>query len=187
MTSNADLDCITTVSINLDPDVAGAVGDIESIIDEMYGVLLGYGYRREWPFSDDNNPLLDIKRAKGPHSYAGLAILHAVTCRQAVADGQTQKAVFNALVTQHYRYMAIMGQGGQRISATMAPAPAGSDAAYQARADMVQELRLQGVQDAFMARRLAAVDGGYATPGLVPKQKVDRMRRYLLKFGLIQK
>ena len=46
MTSNAELDCITTVSINLDPDVAGEVGDIESIIDEMYGLLLGYGYRR---------------------------------------------------------------------------------------------------------------------------------------------
>jgi hypothetical protein len=110
-----------------------------------------------------------------------------MTCREAIADNQIQKAVFNALVTQHYRHMAILGQGGQRLTeGEIFPAPP-DDRVYPARAALVQELRLQGVEDAFMARRLAGVDGGYSAPGLVPKQKVDRMRRYLLKYKLIQK
>ena len=61
-----------------------------------------------------------------------------------------------------------------------------SEELLQLRTEMVLRLRIEKVMESMIPRYCAKIEGNYHSTGMVPKSKVDKMRKYLAANNLIK-
>jgi hypothetical protein len=163
--------------------------DLTDIIAKCSNILEDCGYK------DYALAILDGREERTVFHYAGLAILHAQQTQAKIKEHGTEDAVYNAMRAVQFQNLAIMhhtdlgiDKWADRKSSTGALliGKFSGEELLELRTEMVIRLRLEKVMEAMIPRHCAKIEGNYLSTGMVPKNKVDKMRKYLLDQGLIK-
>lgn len=172
---------------------------LNALLDEMQTILEAHGFDNTADWSDTNNPVAGYPAEMERFSHAALAVLHARSSLEAIEAGNASDAAFNAIRAQNYRILAKVHLATQKkaedegLQSRRTAIRLSDENLLERRTAALQELRDRGRTEALIPRYMAfeeSVNLGpkrYASAGLVPKSKVDAMRRYLQKHGLIKK
>ena len=184
---NDDKRVIKTIELSKDEFAEiSPKNDLQNIIIECTKILDECGY------SDHFEAINKGKKTSEAYYYAGNAILHAKSALQKMADQILIDAVFNAMRAVHFQNLAIMRRTAmERDLWTGMNARKGPKNEEQLRFQLEQRkqyveiCRVKGKMESMIPRYVAAMEGGFAGAGGVPKRKVDSMRKYLQKHNLI--
>ena len=164
--------------------------DLQNIISECSKILDKCGY------SDYLEAITKGRENAEAYYFAGKAILHAKSALKKMAGQISNDAVFNAMRAVQNQNLATMRHtamerdmwaGMKARRGALKTSEGRLKNQLEARSELVGKCRLRGKTESMIPRYVAAMEGGYANAGLVPKKKVDNMRRYLQKHGLISK
>ena len=165
-------------------------GDLQNIIKECSQILDECGF-------DDHYDAINKGRANSEaYHFAGLAILHAKSALTKMDDKDASGAVFNAMRAVHYDNLAVMRHttlerdlwaGHKSRTGALLTSKFKQDELLALRAEHVARLRQEGKDESIIPRYIARAEGNYASAGLVPKYKVDNIRKYLQDHKLIKK
>ncbi|MGB0686444.1 MAG: hypothetical protein ACPGMX_00140 [Paracoccaceae bacterium] len=163
--------------------------DLADIINKCSKILKDCGYK------DYALAIQDGREERTVFHYAGLAILHAEQTQIKIKQQDSEDAVYNAMRAVQFQNLAIMhhtdlgsDKWADRKSSTGAllTGKFSSEELLELRTEMVIRLRLQNVMEAMIPRHCAKIEGNYLSTGMVPKSKVDKMRKYLAEQGLVK-
>jgi len=163
--------------------------DLTDIIAKCSNILKDCGYK------DYALAIQDGREERTVFHYAGLAVLHAQQTQAKIKEHDTEDAVYNAMRAVQFQNLAIMhhtdlgiDKWADRKSSTGALliGKFSGEELLELRTEMVIRLRLEKVMEAMIPRHCAKIEGNYLSTGMVPKNKVDKMRKYLLDQGLIK-
>ena len=164
--------------------------DLQNIINECSKILDECGY------SDYLEAISKGRKNAEAYHFAGKAILHAKSALEKMAGQISSDAVFNAMRAVHNQNLATMQHtamerdmwaGMKARRGALKTREGRLKEQLDERTSHVKQCRVRGKTESMIPRYVAAMEGGYANAGLVPKKKVDNMRRYLHKHGLISK
>ena len=162
--------------------------DLQNIINECSKILDECGY------SDYFEAITKGRKTSEAYYFAGNAILHAKSALEKMAGQISSDAVFNAMRAVHFQNLATMRHAAmERDIWAGSKAKKGAKNEEQLRFQLEQRkqyveiCRVKGKMESMIPRYVAAMEGGYAGAGGVPKRKVDSMRKYLQKHNLIAK
>ena len=163
--------------------------DLADIIDNCSKILKDCGYK------DYSIAIQDGLKERTAFHYAGLAILHAEQTKIKIKQRDSEDSVYNAIRAVQFQNLAIMNhkdlrsdKWADRKSSTGAllTVKFSSEELLELRTEMVIRLRLHNVMEAMIPRHCAKIEGNYLSTGMVPKSKVDKMRKYLAEQGLVK-
>ena len=132
--------------------------------------------------------------AKSSIYYAALAVLHAEQAKINISANAADDAAFNAMRAVQYQNLAIVKQtkislsqwedkrsrsGGFVINKFS------KDELLEFRQELVRRLRQENIMEAMIPRHCARIEGNYHSAGMVPKSKVEKIRKYLISNKLI--
>ena len=164
--------------------------DLENIVEQCSGIMDEHG------FSDHVDAINKGRANSEAYYYAGMGVLHATSALRCLSEEQLSDAVFNAMRAVHFQNLAIIRHtplerdiwaGRKSRKGALKTSEAKLKEQLERRSLYVEECRLRGKAESMIPRWVAAMEDGYSGSGLVPKKKVDNMRRYLQKHGLISK
>ena len=162
--------------------------DLQNIIDECSKILDECGY------SDHVEAITKGRKTSEAFYYAGNAVLHAKFALEEMIGDISNGAVFNAMKAVHFQNLAIMRHTAiERDIWAGIKATKGAKNEEQLRFQLEQRkkyveiCRVKGKMESMIPRYVAAMEGGFAGAGGVPKRKVDSMRKYLQKHKLVAK
>ena len=163
--------------------------DLADIITECTKILNDTGYK-DYFLAIENG-----RDEKTVYHNAGLAILHANQAISKIEEKDSGDAAYNAMRAVQFQNLAIM-QHRAIANKSLADKKSrtgallinkfSSDELLQLRTEMVLRLRLEKVMEAMIPRNCARIEGNYHSAGMVPKSKVDKMRKYLIAHNLIK-
>jgi hypothetical protein len=113
-----------------------------------------------------------------------------------LSEEKINDAVFNAMRAVHFQNLAIIRHtplerdiwaGRKARTGALKTREGKIKDKLETRSSFVEECRLREKAESMIPRYVAAMEGGYANAGLVPKKNVDNMRKYLREHGLISK
>ena len=163
--------------------------DLEDIISECSKILEDCGYKNY------AEAIQDGAEDRTSYHYAGLAILHTEQAICKIDEKDASDAAYNAMRAVQFQNLAIMqyknianDKWADKKSRTGAllTNKFSSEELLQLRTEMVIRLRLEKVMETMIPRNCARIEGNYHSTGMVPRIKVDKMRKYLLFNKLIK-
>ena len=162
--------------------------ELQNIIDTCSKILDECGY------SDYVEAITKGRKTSEAFYYAGNAVFHAKFALEEMTVHISNDAVFNAMKAVHFQNLATMRHNASekniwaKIKATKG-AKNEEQLRFQLeqRKKYVEICRVRGKMESMIPRYVAAMEGGFAGAGGVPKRKVDSMRKYLQKHKLIAK
>jgi hypothetical protein len=128
------------------------------------------------------------------YHYAGLAILHTEQAIVKIEEKDAGDAAYNAMRAVQFQNLSIMQHtnvGSDKWAGKKSGTGAllinkfSSEELLKLRTEMVLRLRLEKMMEAMIPRNCVRVEGNYHSTGMVPKNKVDKMRKYLIDHSLI--
>ena len=163
--------------------------DLTDIISECTKILNDSGYE-DYFLAIENG-----RREKTVYHNAGLAILHANQAISKIEERNSGDAAYNAMRAVQFQNLAIMQHktiakdslaGKKSRTGALLINKFSNEELLQLRTEMVLRLRIEKVMEAMIPRNCARIEGNYHSTGMVPKSKVDKMRKYLVANKLIK-
>lgn len=179
---------IEGVAISLSPKL-DVNTDLQDIITECSKILNDYGYK------DYALAIQDGREDRTVCHYAGLAILHTEQAICKIEEKDSGDAAYNAMRAVQFQNLAIMQHkniennkwaGKKSHTGALLTNKFSSEELLQLRTEMVIRLRLEKVMETMIPRNCARMEGNYHSTGMVPRSRVDKMRKYLLENKLIK-
>ena len=162
--------------------------DLQNIIDKCNKILQECGY------SDYFEAITKGRKTSQAFYYAGSAILHARSALEQMEGQTSNDAVFNAMRAVHFQNLATMRHTpiNRDIWAGMKARKGAKNEEQlqlqlEQRTQLVEYCRLKGKMESMIPRYVAMLEGRFSGAGVVPKRKVDSMRKYLQNNDLIAK
>ena len=163
--------------------------DLTDIFTECSKILNDCGYK-DYFLAIENG-----REEKTEYHYAGLAILHTKQAISKIEEKDAGDAAYNAMRAVQFQNLAIMQHktiandslaGKKTRTGALLINKFSIDELLQLRTEMVLRLRFEKVMEAMIPRNCARIEGNYHSAGMVPKSKVDKMRKYLIANNLIK-
>ena len=164
--------------------------DLGNIVEQCSGIMDEHG------FSDHIDAINKGRANSEAYYYAGMGVLHATSALTCLSEEKLSDAVFNAMRAVHFQNLAIIRHtplerdiwaGRKARKGALKTSEGKLRKQLETRSSLVEQCRLKEKTESMIPRYVAAMEGGYANAGLVPKKNVDNMRKYLQKHGLISK
>lgn len=189
--SGSDKRIIKTVKLSNDEfSEITPESDLGNIVEQCTAIMDDHGY------SDHIEAINKGRSNSEAYYYAGLGVLHARSALACLSEEKINDAVFNAMRAVHFQNLAIIRHtplerdiwaGRKARTGALKTSEGSLKNQLETRSSFVEECRLREKAESMIPRYVAAMEGGYANAGLVPKKNVDNMRKYLRDHGLISK